>query len=252
MRLIYYKDLLQYYVYISLKSDFSRGGLGFLWWFLEPILYLGAIYVAFSGGLRGGGTDFAFFLLCGLIPWKWFASSLQQGSRSLFQNSNVIGHVNISKALFPAIPVFANGFKFIIILSMLIFIVPPLDYSSLIYLPVIVLVQLILNLSVASFIAAIAPFFRDILIVIDNLLLFLFFMSGIVFQIDKIPENIKKYIYLNPLVSLIEAYRGIILSHAQLNWSSMSYIFIFSTALYVLSLYLFDLNNYKYAKVLQV
>ena len=48
---------------------------------------MGAFYVLFGIGLRQGGDNFLFFLLCGLVPWKWFSSTLNSGSRSIVANA---------------------------------------------------------------------------------------------------------------------------------------------------------------------
>ena len=50
-----YKEILLYGVYSDLRTEVARRFLGFLWWIIDPILYMGAFYIVFALALRQGG-----------------------------------------------------------------------------------------------------------------------------------------------------------------------------------------------------
>ena len=50
-----YLELVWYKGLADLQAEAARAYVGFLWWVLEPLLYMMAFYVAFGPGMRGGG-----------------------------------------------------------------------------------------------------------------------------------------------------------------------------------------------------
>ena len=65
-----YKEILLYGVYSDLRTEVARRFLGFLWWIIDPVLYMAAFYVVFALALRQGGEDYAPFLLIGMVVWN--------------------------------------------------------------------------------------------------------------------------------------------------------------------------------------
>jgi hypothetical protein len=59
------------------------------------------------------------------------------------------------------------------------------------FLPVLVLTQLLLIMSVTCLLAALTPFFPDLRAILDNILLMLFFLSGVFFDISRLPASIQ-------------------------------------------------------------
>ena len=92
-----YLELITVKAWADLKSEASRAYIGFLWWFIEPVLYMGSFYLLFGLGLKMGGDNFMYFLLCGLLPWKWFSSSLSNGSLSIIANAGLINQTYLPK-----------------------------------------------------------------------------------------------------------------------------------------------------------
>src|ERR1051325_10982390 len=102
----------------DLHADAARGYVGFAWWVLEPLLYMAAFYVAFGLGIRQGGEHKLLFLLCGLVPWKWFQSSVQTSGGIIQANAGLIQQVYLPKYILPWMVLVTNGMKFLIILTL--------------------------------------------------------------------------------------------------------------------------------------
>jgi len=115
-----YLNIILFKTWADLRAEASRAYIGFLWWFLEPLLYMAAFYVIFGLGLRMGGEGFVYFLLCGLVPWKWFSSTVNNGSRAIEAGAGMIHQVYIPKVVLPTIIVAINTVKFLMILPLLI------------------------------------------------------------------------------------------------------------------------------------
>ena len=199
----------------ELKAESSRAYIGILWWVIEPILYMLAFYFVFAVGLRTGGPGFVPFLLCGIVPWKWFAASIQTGSKTIVANRGLITQVYFHKGLLVATSLTASSIKFAIVLTLLLVYLilsgTALDHHILGLIPVI-LIQLVLIAAITTFAASIVPFIPDFKLIIENGLLMLFFMSGIFFDIRELPEDVQQILSLNPMVTIIGGYRDALLN----------------------------------------
>jgi lipopolysaccharide transport system permease protein len=211
-----YLHILRYQSVSELKQEISKKYLGFLWWLLDPILYMSVFYLIFATGLRGAarGPDFVWFLLCGLVPWKWFSSSMENGSRSITGNASLISQVYFPKIILPTTIFIAQTFKFLIVFSIFLLVLAlsgRLDYHNLLLLPGILLLQAALNLSIAALAGAVVPFAPDLKQLISYCTIFLFFLSGIFFDVAQLSDEAAQWLQYNPMLILISWYRHLLL-----------------------------------------
>ena len=54
---------------MALRADASKYFLGYIWWILEPLLFVGISYVVFSVILASRTEDFLVFLMCGKLAF---------------------------------------------------------------------------------------------------------------------------------------------------------------------------------------
>lgn len=198
----------------DLRSEIAKRLLGFLWWIIEPVMFMLMFYIVFGLGLRQGGENYVGFLLVGMVAWKWFDSCIRQASSVIAVNSGLMQQVYIPKYILVLIQILSNTFKFFIVLAILLALVSALGHPpnpAWFYLPVLLLVQLTLIISMSFFLAAVVPFAQDLKQVIDNLLMLMMFMSGIFFSVHSLAESIQPYFLINPMVGLIESYRAVLL-----------------------------------------
>lgn len=220
-----YLELILYKAYADLRAEAARGYLGTLWWVLEPILYLAVFYIVFSVIRYREDENFVAFMLVGLVVWKWFASTVAQGAKSISNGAGLMQHVYLPKYVFPSVVACTNLAKFLVVmLIMIVFLilygVPPSIHW--LWLPAVIAVQFTLALGLSALLAGIVPFLPDLRQLIDNGLMLLFFLSGVIFDISNAPPQIKTFLYLNPMVGLIESYRIILLEGRMPDWSVLS------------------------------
>ena len=248
-----YLNIILFKTWADLRAEASRAYIGFLWWFLEPLLYMTAFYVIFGLGLRMGGEGFVYFLLCGLVPWKWFSSTVNNGSRSIEAGAGMIHQVYIPKVVLPTIIVAINTVKFLMILPLLIAFLLLVGAVTEIYwtmlLP-LVLLQLLFVWSVTALSAAIVPFVQDVRYVIENGLLFLMFLSGIFFEMEALDASIRSVLMLNPMAILVESFRDVLLHGQMPDTSGLAYVAGFSLLLCSVGLFVLQRFDRRYPKVL--
>ncbi len=226
-----YWELILYKTYADLRAETERTYLGFLWWIFEPILYMSVFYLFFAILLNHQTDNFVPFLLIGLTAWQWLKSCLSHGAETILGNQPLMQQVYLPKIIFPIILILTDSVKFLFIFALLLVFLwlygfpIGLPYLAL---PVLLFTQLLLTIALTFWLAAIIPFIPDLRFVVENLLLALFFISGIVIKAEVVPEIYQPYYYLNPIVNLIEAYRHILMYNTWPNWSTLLLISLFS------------------------
>ncbi|MBI1733473.1 MAG: ABC transporter permease [Gammaproteobacteria bacterium] len=214
-RIPHYLQLVLFKAYAELRAEATRAYLGFLWWFLEPVLYMGVFYLIFEIGFRSGGEDFVPFLMCGMVAWKWFGSTVSASAGSLGKNAGLIQQVYLPKIVLPLVTVVSNTVKSsVIMLLLLVLLVVPFGKSptaTWLFIPVLLVMEFLLIAGAAVLVASLVPFAQDLRLLLDNALMMLFFMSGIFFDINKMPDTARQVLGFNPMAVVIDAYRSVLL-----------------------------------------
>jgi lipopolysaccharide transport system permease protein len=237
----------------DLVAEARQGYLGMLWWVIEPVLYLSVFYFIFVVVFDKGGKDTVSFLLTGLVVWKWFASSIPKSSNSIPANGGLIKQIYIPKMLLPAMSILTATMKFFIVLLLLVGFLLIIGYQadvSWFALPVLVFIQFLLTLAIGSTLAAVIPFLPDLRAIIDNGLMLMFFLSGVIFDFSSVPSEVKAYLSINPMLGLLESYRSILISGAWPDWEYLAYILIGSVLCLFLGWYLLDRFDRVYPKII--
>ena len=248
-----YFELIRYRVFVDLKSESAQAYLGMLWWVLEPLLYLGAFYLIFEVFLQRGGEGFVGFLLCGLVFWRWFDTTIKRASASIQNSIGIINQAYLPKWVFPATEVASGTARFVFVLALfLLFCVFYLGQVSSVWLSIsfLLLVQLLLICGVSFTLAAIVPFFPDLRKIIDNAMMLLFYMSGIFFDIGKLDDELKFWLFLNPMAVLIQQYRMVLLQQELPDWQALMYILVLSLVFFVVGLVICHKLDKRYVRVI--
>ncbi len=247
-----YCGLIRYKAYVDLRAESERSYMGYLWWAIEPMIFMAIFYVVFGVLFNREKEDFVFFLLVGLVVWRWFQSTLMSGSNAILNGRGLMQQVYLHKAIFPTISILTNCFKFVVVFSLLLLFLWICGFGigiCYLALPLLFISQLLFLTAATYLFAGVVPFFPDIRIVLDNALRGLFFLSGLFFSIASIPEKYRFYLYLNPMATLIESYRDVLLYNQWPSWSAIVSIIAVSFVGIVLSFYLISRYDYVYPKL---
>ncbi len=248
-----YSELVLYGVYSDLRTEVARRFLGILWWVLEPVMYMAVFYVVFGLGLRQGDANYVPFLLCGLVAWKWFDGSVRQASMAIQGNAGLIQQIFVPKYVFALIQVLSNTFKFLIVLMLFLgFLLlvgkkPSIEWLGLIPL---LLVQLLLTLSLGLLLSALIPFALDLKQVVDNLLMLMMFMSGIFFDARQLPDTLRDVLQLNPMLQLIQGYRGVLLHNQWPDWLALCWVALAALPLLLMAVLILRRFERHYPKLM--
>ncbi len=211
-----------YRAYFNLISEASRYYLGWLWWFLEPVAMTGVFYVVFTYIRPSNMENFTYFILIGVTMWLWFSNGVGNATASLFGGRGIILQIRLPKLMFPLISVASatlkQGFVFMIVLIVMGLAVGP--SGAWLYLPLLAFAQFLLILAVASTVAIVCCYLRDLRFIVSSGLTLMMFCSGLFFSIDRMPVEWQPYFRLNPMAVMLEQYRLVLLyqTAADLVW----------------------------------
>jgi lipopolysaccharide transport system permease protein len=248
----HYLELVWYKALADLRSEASRAYLGALWWVLEPLLYMTVFYLVFGLLLYRGGEGYIAFLLCGLIVWRWFGSCISRGVNAITANSGLMLQVYLPKYLFPLIVIVTQTVKFLFVFALLLVYLIVVEYRldlAWLTLPVLLVVQFVFTAACTAIVAAVVPFLPDLRILISSALTLLFFMSGIFYDITSFPEQVQFYFQLNPMATLIENYRLVLLEGQAPSWLDLIGVSVVSGAGMALAIYLLVRYDRYYPRI---
>ena len=217
-QLFRYRGLVQSLVARDLKARYRGSVLGFLWSFVNPLLLLLIYTFVFTVVIERPETSrlepFALFMFCGILPWTWFSSSLLESSNVLIAGGNLIRKVLFPAEVLPIVTVFSGLVHFClglpILAAFLVYYRVPVTPTDLLWLPAIVLVQLLLTTGIALFVSSLTVHFRDVRDLLANLLTLWFFATPIIYPLSQAPGRVRQLLNLNPFTHLAVAYQDVL------------------------------------------
>lgn len=194
------RELLGNLVRREVKGKYKRTALGQLWSLANPLAQMVIFSVVFSQIIKiqpdpgdPSGLDvFALFLMCGLLPWNFFANSLTGGMSSLVANENLIKKVWFPRA---ALPVASTGaLLFSWGMEMLVLVVALLVFGSAVlpWVPLVVVFMVLLALfsaGTALMFSVVNVYFRDVQHLTTILLQAWFYLTPIIYPIKYVVEK---------------------------------------------------------------
>jgi lipopolysaccharide transport system permease protein len=213
-KLRYQFDLLRELVLRDLRLRYKRSLLGVFWSLLNPLLQLLVFTLIFGVVLPLKIPNFPLFLFVGLLAWNWFQASLTEATGAIVDNRDLVRRPGFSTTILPLVPVTTNFIHLLIALPVLLaFLLAggvPLTPFALM-LPAVFAVQFVVTLSLAYIVAALHVSFRDVRYLLAVALLLGFYMTPVFYDPSAIPPAFQPLYHLNPLVTIIESYRDLLL-----------------------------------------
>lgn len=223
-----YRQMIFSLVKKDLRGRYKGSILGFLWTFINPLLQLAVYSIVFSTIIRVVDTDkYYLFLFVALIPWIFFSSSVSGGASTILANKDMVTKIYFPREVLPISYVtscFVNMLLcFIVIFAVLLLSGHGIAPVTLLYLPAVMIIEYLLALGIAMMTSAITVFFRDLEHILGIVMMAWMYLTPIMYTADMIPEKFRTIFYLNPMCSIIIAYRDILYYKTSPDMSSLLY-----------------------------
>jgi ABC-type polysaccharide/polyol phosphate export permease len=215
MRVSNYGFLLGNLILRDFRIRYRNMSLGVFWSLLNPLVMMAVLTFVFTRIYATTGIrNFHAFVLCGIIPFNFFAVAWVSGTMSVFQNAGLVKRVILPREIVPISTVLANCIHFLIQVALLVAVVLAAGYrvnSHWLLLPAVfgLEVAFVCGLSLIS--SALDVYFRDVRYVVESANTVLFWMVPIFYSFTDVPPRFHALYQYNPIAAVVLACRNIMM-----------------------------------------
>lgn len=219
-----YRELMRNLIIRDLKTRYRNSVLGIAWSWANPLLMM-LVYTMVFNFLTDHSDlpNFHIFVLCALLPWNFFSSSVRQATSSIVSNAQLVKKVYFPREILPISIVLSNLVNFVIALPVF-FALALVSGASItpwaLLLPIPILVQVAFSTGMCLILATLDVFYRDTQIIMDVMMMAWFFVTPIFYPITEVPLeahvlgitfNAQLWLRrLNPMASIVASYRDLL------------------------------------------
>lgn len=247
-----YRELLKTNVKKDIRGKYKASFLGVLWSFINPLLQVLVYAIVFPYIMKVQTENYLVFLICGIIPWTWFTSSIAGGAGCITNNSNLIKKVYFPREILPISVVTSGMINFLIscIIIAIFVIGGGLGLSwHLVFLPLVVLVQYIISLAFAFIVSAINVYIRDTEYAVAFILNLAFYATPVLYSYEMFNGSALIWLFrLNPMAHLINAYRDIFYVHQIPNITNLLLLLLMGIILLAVNYKIFKKLEKRFAE----
>jgi len=248
--IIRYKDLWRMLVKRNIVTQYKQTILGPLWFFINPALTT-IMYMVVFGGIAGISTDGLpqpLFYLAGICLWNYFSGCLNSTSSTFTANANIFGKVYFPRLVMPLSTVtsslFTLGIQFLLFIAVyLYYIFSGVQVAPNIYillLPVLILMLAGLSLGFGIIISSMTTKYRDLSIFFTFVVQLWMYATPVIYPLSVMSKTKQWIAAINPLTSIVEAFRYATLGTGTFNWMQLGYSFIFMCVVLGIGIVMFN------------
>ena len=246
-----YRDLIELFVKRNIVVQYKQTILGPLWYLIQPVLTVIMNMVVFGGiaHMSTDGVPQALFYLAGNVCWFYFSDCLNQTSSTFVANQGMFGKVYFPRMVVPISTILSNLLRFGIQVGLFVafwiyYFATGSDIClnwTILLLPVLILMLAGLGLGFGILISSMTTKYRDLSILFSFIVSLWMYATPIVYPISMITsEKLRLLIMLNPMTSIIEAFKYATLGQGYFSWGALGYSFAFMSILLAWGIIIFN------------
>jgi len=237
------RNIILQLVKSEFKLRYQNSYLGYLWTLFKPLMLFGVIYLVFSNFLKSAIPNFPLYLLIGVIIWNYFQEATLIGLDSLISKRDLITKIDFPRATIIIASVLGSSLTFLLNL-IIVFIFLILSNISLgletLYLFWIIILLYFFITGIIFLLTRLYLRFFDLKHIWEVLLQMIFWLTPIVYDLSIVPENLQKFLQLNPLAHFINAVRMLFLSRQIPSLQGNLLLLFFATASFTIGYFVFQ------------
>ncbi len=242
-----------------------RGSVaGLFWTVINPLLMMLTYSLVFGLILKqrwgpdpahAGFMNFPLYFIAGMLPWLAFNEALGRSANAVLEHRTLVKRVLFPIEIVPVnvtlaglVSEFFGALVFLAVLLAVRHSVP----LSVMYLPAIIVPQILLTLGLSWFLAGLGVFLRDVGQFLAFFLTLLFFCTPICYPEPQsgVPEALKSFFRVNPIYVMVKAYRAVLLDGTPPNWTSLAWLTLVALAAFIFGFAWFYKSRKAFADVL--
>lgn len=248
-----YREFLKTSIKKEFRGKYKKSFLGVLWSFLNPLFQLLIYALVFPFILKSEVDNYIVFLIVALMPWNFFNMTILQSAASIVTNGGIIKKVYFPREILPISTATSNLLNFLItgIIVFAALLISGVGIGpSIIVLPIIVLIQYILQLGLAFIFSSITVYVRDVEYLLNVFMMLMFYLCPIVYSSDMIPSKLLPLFKLNPMFHIIGYYRSILYYKEFPNMLNVFLLFIACVGIMIVGYLIFKKCKKRFAEEL--
>ena len=203
----------------DLKARYRGSILGYFWSLANPLLLLGVYTLAFTVFFPSNVVrPYPLFLFAGILPWTFFSAAVLEATNSVSSNAGLIKKVMFPAEALPLVVVASHLVHFV--LAMPILLLASLAYAfhgdivirwTIFLFPFLIVLQTFFVAGVSLIVASASVLFRDLRDIVTNLMQLGFFLTPIIYLIDRIDSRfLRALLRLNPMTPFVVSFQDVL------------------------------------------
>jgi len=214
-----YKDLLYFMTLRDVTVLYKQTVLGFAWAVINPLFQI-VVFSLIFGSLVGvkpdiAGMPYPVFSCLAVIPWTYFANSLNASATSLISANAILTKVYFPRIIFPVVPILSKlvdlSISFCILLGLVFYFKYPVG-TNVFFILVPLLLVIITAAGMGFWFSALSIQYRDFKFALSFTLPLLMYIAPVAFPASAVYNKVGPVAYhlyaAYPLVGVIEGFRG--------------------------------------------
>ncbi len=213
-----YRELVYFMMWRDVKVRYKQTMLGAAWAIIQPVLTM-IVFTFLFGRIAKLPTDndipYPIFSYAALLPWGLFVAALNQASRSLTSNQNMVTKIYFPRLVLPLASILSGlvdfVIAFIILIGLMIYYGVTPSPNAIWALPLFLLLTVVTALGVALWLSAINVQYRDVNYALPFLTQFWLFITPVAYSSNLISEKWQLVYSLNPMAGVVNGFRWALL-----------------------------------------
>lgn len=205
----------------ELTQRFQGSLLGVAWMVLVPLLTATIYTFVFSavfqtrwlGTAQTGPFDFAILLLVGMSVHSVFAEAVGRAPTIIISHANYVTKVVFPIEILPVVAALTSVMNALVTMTIVVIgqlLLKGVFHWTVIFWPVVMAPYLIFVVALVIFFTACGVFLRDLSQIVALLVMATLFLTPIFYPLDAVPGNFRLLMRFNPLTSIVEQSRTVI------------------------------------------
>jgi len=185
--------------------------------------------------------------------WNAFSRATTMGLYSILGRGGLVTKIYFPREILPLSACITSFIMMMFELSVFVAFVIALNFippTSIILLPFLFLLEFVLAIGLSLPLAVLNVYYRDVQYMWSVLLYAGFFITPIFYRLEIFPENIRQFLYINPMAQIIEMAHNVALYDILPNPSSLAYTIVVTFAIFTLGYFVFRYFEFRVAEAL--
>lgn len=250
-----YRELLCFLAWRDILVRYKQTVVGVAWAVIRPLLTMVVLTIVFGefAGMSSGTVPYPLMVLCGMLPWQFFANAFAESGNSLVSNQGMITKVYFPRLVVPISSVVTSFVDFLIsaaLLGILLVYYRHMPDVKIFTLPFFVILAFGMAFGAGVWVSALMVRYRDFRYIVPFVVQFGLYISPVGFSGTEVPEKWRWLYAVNPMSGVIDGFRYALLGESSLSVTQLMVSVAAVVALIISGLYYFRITEKTFADVI--